>query len=131
MVKVGGLSFGLYLWHWVILSFYQYHNNERPGIVLGICMILLSWLLSYLMTRYIEKPIRSVSSNKIAFKKLGIGLVIQLLAIASLYFVIFNNPFEKEKVALSENYPGAMAVEKHVKVKEDVEADTRVFKNQK
>ncbi|MBG9209629.1 acyltransferase family protein [Mammaliicoccus sciuri] len=122
MVKVGGLSFGLYLWHWVILSFYQYHNNERPGIVLGICMILLSWLLSYLMTRYIEKPIRSASSNKIAFKKLGIGLAIQLLAIAFLYFVIFNNPFEKEKVALSENYPGAMAVEKHVKVKEDVEA---------
>ena len=82
-------------------------------------MILLSWLLSYFMTRYIEKPIRSASSDKIAFKK-GIGLAIQLLAIASLYFVIFNNPFEK--VALSENYPGAMAVEKHVKVKEDVEA---------
>lgn len=122
MVKVGGLSFGLYLWHWVILSFYQYHNNERPGIVLGICMILLSWLLSYFMTRYIEKPIRSASSDKIAFKKLGIGLAIQLLAIASLYFVIFNNPFEKEKVALSENYPGAMAAEKHVKVKEGVEA---------
>ncbi|UTI86619.1 acyltransferase [Mammaliicoccus sciuri] len=122
MVKVGGLSFGLYLWHWVILSFYQYHNNERPGIVLGICMILLSWLLSYFMTRYIEKPIRTASSDKIAFKKLGIGLAIQLLAIASLYFVIFNNPFEKEKVALSENYPGAMAAEKHVKVKEGVEA---------
>ena len=68
MVKIGGLSFGLYLWHWVILSFYQYHNNERPGIVLGICMILLSWLLSYFMTRYIEKPIRSASSDKIAFK---------------------------------------------------------------
>ncbi|MCJ1747691.1 acyltransferase [Mammaliicoccus sciuri] len=122
MVKIGGLSFGLYLWHWVILSFYQYHNNERPGIVLGICMILLSWLLSYFMTRYIEKPIRTASSDKIAFKKLGIGLAIQLLAIASLYFVIFNNPFEKEKVALSENYPGAMAAEKHVKVKEGVEA---------
>ena len=30
--EVGGLSFGLYLWHWVILSFYQYHNNERPEL---------------------------------------------------------------------------------------------------
>ncbi|MEB7805288.1 acyltransferase [Mammaliicoccus fleurettii] len=121
MVKVGGLSFGLYLWHWVILSFYQYHNNEKPGIILGICMILLSWLLSYLMTKYIEKPIRTASSDKISFKKLGIGLVINLIAVAALYFIVFNNPLEKDKVALSEDYPGAMAAEKQVKVNDDVD----------
>lgn len=121
MVKFGGLSFGLYLWHWVILSFYQYHNNERPGLVIGVGMILLSWLLSYLMTKYIEKPIRTASSDKISFKKLGIGLAINLFAVMALYFIVFNNPLEKEKVALSNDYPGAMAAEKQLNVKDDVD----------
>nr|WP_263313763.1 acyltransferase family protein [Mammaliicoccus sp. Marseille-Q6498] len=113
MVKFGGLSFGLYLWHWVILSFYQYHNSETPGLFLGIGMILLSWALSYLMTRYIEKPIRSGSTDKQSFKKLGLGLAVNVLVILSLYLLVLNNPFEKEKVALSDDYPGAMAAEKN------------------
>ncbi|WP_323702801.1 acyltransferase family protein [Mammaliicoccus sp. Dog046] len=122
MVKLGGLSFGLYLWHWVILSFWQYHNNGRPGIILGVGMILLSWLLSYIMTKFIETPIRSASSNKKAFKKLGTGLLINLIALASIYFILFNNPFEKEKTALSKDYPGAMATEKGVSVNTGVKA---------
>ncbi|XXL52067.1 acyltransferase family protein [Mammaliicoccus lentus] len=112
MVKIGGLSFGLYLWHWVILSFYQYHNDNRPGVFIGICIILLSWLLSYLMTRYIEKPIRTNQNDKKSFKKMGVGLAVNICVLAALYVIILNSPFDKEKEALSKTYPGAMAIDK-------------------
>lgn len=112
MVKIGGLSFGLYLWHWVILSFYQYHNDNRPGVFIGICIIILSWLLSYLMTRYIEKPIRTNQNDKNSFKKMGVGLAVNICVLAALYVIILNSPFDKEKEALSKTYPGAMAIDK-------------------
>ncbi len=112
MVKIGGLSFGLYLWHWVILSFYQYHNDNRPGVFIGICIILLSWLLSYLMTRYIEKPIRTNQNDKKSFKKMGVGLAVNICVLAVLYVIILNSPFDKEKEVLSKTYPGAMAIDK-------------------
>lgn len=121
MVKFGGLSFGLYLWHWVILSFYQYHSSEKPGILMGIGIILLSFILSYAMTRWIEKPIRESTTNKLAFKKLGIAFVINLIAIASLYFIAYNNPFEQDKTALSKDYPGAMAIEENKDMKDDID----------
>src|SRR5699024_3840917 len=31
MVKIGGISFGIYLWHWVLLSFYRYNVQDIPG----------------------------------------------------------------------------------------------------
>src|SRR5699024_8879523 len=112
LVKIFVLSFGLYLWHWVILSFYQYHNDNRPGVFIGICIILLSWLLSYLMTRYIEKPIRTNQNDKKSFKKMGVGLAVNICVLAALYVIILNSPFDKEKEALSKTYPGAMAIDK-------------------
>src|SRR5690625_646832 len=48
MVKLGGISFGIYLWHWILLQFYYYNFTNRPDLFVGILIIILSILFSYL-----------------------------------------------------------------------------------
>ncbi len=35
MVKLGGIAFGIYLWHWVLLEFYRYNVQQTPGLLVG------------------------------------------------------------------------------------------------
>ncbi|GIO23404.1 acyltransferase family protein [Oceanobacillus sp. J11TS1] len=113
MMKLGSLSFGVYLWHWVLLSFYNYHFSKVPSVLTGIIIILVSFILSYVMTKYIEKPIRTVSINRVAFRRLGIMMVTTILIGTSV--VLINNA-KSQTMAKDINkldYPGAMAVEDH------------------
>ena len=85
MVKLGGISFGIYLWHWILLQFFRYNVAQTPGFFVGITIILLSIILAYFTTYYIEKPIRSSTDNKYAFKRLGILGVANILLIGFIY----------------------------------------------
>jgi len=109
MVKLGGISFGIYLWHWVLLEFYRYNVQETPGAIVGALIIISSITLSFLMTRYIEKPIRSSANNK-SFKRLGILGSVNVLLIGSLLTGVYIEQNKLEKEISSENYPGALAV---------------------
>ena len=58
-VKLGSLSYGIYLWHWPLLIFYLIvSGSEKVSFLNGMVIILISILLSHLTTRYIETPIR-------------------------------------------------------------------------
>lgn len=116
MVKLGGIAFGIYLWHWVLLEFYRYNVQQTPSILMGTLIIVSSILFSYLMTEYIEKPIRSSKVDRSSFKKLGIMASINVLLIGSLLGMKY---FEEQKLkdgVSASDYPGAMAVDVSNKV---------------
>ncbi|RJO95870.1 acyltransferase [Exiguobacterium sp. RIT452] len=110
MVKLGGIAFGIYLWHWVLLEFYRYNVQQTPGFWMGTLIILSSILLSYLMTEYIEKPIRSSKVDRSSFKKLGIMASINVLLIGSLLGLKYFEEKELTDGVSTGDYPGAMAV---------------------
>lgn len=110
MVKLGGVSFAIYLWHWVILEFYRYNVKDDPGFFVGILIIVTSIILSFLTTRYIEEPIRNSTSNSFSFKRLGIMGGINLLIIGGLIANVMIDQNELERKISNLNYPGAMAV---------------------
>lgn len=59
MVFVGKRSYSLYLWHWPIFSFVDYHfykNSPLLGLVLKVAVSILATLLTY---RLVERPMRS------------------------------------------------------------------------
>lgn len=115
MVKLGGISFGIYLWHWVLLEFYRYNIEENPGILVGILIILVSILLSFLMTRFIEKPIRESKNNAFSFKRIAIMGSANLLVIAYLVGGAYLDQQNLEQKVTDKNYPGALAaVNEHV-----------------
>lgn len=129
MVKLGGISFGIYLWHWVLLSFYRYNIGESPGILAGVAIILVSIILSWLMTKVIEEPIRSSNDDKFSFKRLGIMGGINILLIASIFIGIFLDEQKLNQKVADKDYPGALAVHEEVDVPdmEPIPALSQVF----
>ncbi|WP_214722921.1 acyltransferase family protein [Exiguobacterium sp. s143] len=116
MVKLGGIAFGIYLWHWVLLEFYRYNVQQTPGLLVGTLIIVASIGLSYLMTEWIEKPIRTSTVNRTAFKKLGALLTINVLLIGSLLGLAYMEEQELKQAVSKNKYPGALAIEQTLPV---------------
>ncbi|WP_239740969.1 acyltransferase family protein [Mammaliicoccus sp. M-M45] len=119
MIKLGGVSFGIYLWHWVLLSFYKYNISETPGIISGILIIALSIVLSFITTKYVETPIRNAEFNKVAFKRIGIIALANLILIASLFSHNLYMKMSDDKELASNDYPGALAANTQGEIKEN------------
>lgn len=109
MVKLGGIAFGIYLWHWVLLEFYRYNVQETPGFIVGTLIIISSIVLSFMMTKYIEEPIRSSKNNKFSFKRLGIMGSVNVVLIGSLLIGANIDHNRLENKITDKNYPGALA----------------------
>lgn len=118
MVKMGSISFGIYLWHWVLLAFYRYNIQENPGLVTGLLIIIISILLSSLMTKYIEKPIRNSTNNKFSFKRLAIMASVNILFIGALIIGTHIEQSRLEQKVADKDYPGAMAVNDQINTPE-------------
>jgi peptidoglycan/LPS O-acetylase OafA/YrhL len=56
---LGGISYGIYLWHWPLMNLWLVHNDQQQltfpqGVVVLEAAIGLAWLT----TRFVEQPIR-------------------------------------------------------------------------
>jgi len=59
MVYMGGISYGIYLWHFPILAFWrQYAQPYELPAAAGVAILVLSIGLAALSTRYIENRVR-------------------------------------------------------------------------
>ena len=63
LIKIGLISYPLYLWHWPILVFLNFNTpadiSKERLIAYKVAAIGLSFFLAYLTYRFIELPIRS------------------------------------------------------------------------
>jgi hypothetical protein len=58
-VWLGSIAYSLYLWHWPLLIFWLvYIDKERVGFLDGAGVLLVSVLLAYLTTKFVENPLR-------------------------------------------------------------------------
>ena len=55
LVKLGLISYPLYLWHWVIISFLYIYLGRKPETIILILAIFLSLIFAHLTKKYIEK----------------------------------------------------------------------------
>ncbi len=78
LVFIGLISFPLYLWHYVLISYTHIFGFEID-ISIGLLLIFLSILLSYLTYRYVEIYARAKSSYIFAFGLFIIVLIIGIL----------------------------------------------------
>lgn len=134
MVKLGGISYGFYLWHWVILAFYYVvMDTKHVSIIHGLLIIIASALLSFLVTHVIEKPIRTLpfknNSWQLALVLLAILLPILLLNSGWQYYMTAEDAEEAQLIG-SKDYPGAQAVDMdHVPVKDYLPDDADIKKD--
>lgn len=64
LVWLGGLGYGVYLWHWPILIFVlEVQGRARAGIKTGMAVIALSLVLAYVTRRFVEQPLLRARSS--------------------------------------------------------------------
>ena len=58
-VSLGAMAYSLYLWHWPLLIFWMsYSGHDKANFLEGSIVLLISGVLAWLTTRYIEDPLR-------------------------------------------------------------------------
>ncbi len=85
LVNVGLISYPLYLWHWVIISFLYIYIGKKPNIEALLFAVLIAFFLSYLTYKYIEK-IRYIKSDYTA-----IALASCALLVAGIGVLVYKN----------------------------------------
>jgi len=58
-VRVGLISYPLYLWHWPLLTFARIVEGQTPSNEIRIAAVLASIALAWLTYQFVERPIRS------------------------------------------------------------------------
>lgn len=58
MVRIGQMSYSLYLWHWPVFALIRY-SFEDPNKIFFLAGLALTFALSYASWRYIETPFRN------------------------------------------------------------------------
>lgn len=82
MVWIGLISYPLYLWHWLLLSFAQIFAGdqifagEMPSKLTKLEAIALAFLLAWITYRFVEIPIRSGKH-----KRLSVGILLGVMVI--------------------------------------------------
>lgn len=60
LVRLGLLSYGLYLWHYPIISFSKFYSGQEIlDLNLQVVAGALSFVLAYLSLRFVENPVRN------------------------------------------------------------------------
>jgi peptidoglycan/LPS O-acetylase OafA/YrhL len=139
LVRLGAMAYSLYLWHWPLLIFWlAYTGHAHANFFEGTAVLLISGVLAYLTTRFVEDPLRHRGAANAASQPVPVipwrtrlrrptmvlGSVIGLLGVtltATAFtwreHVTVERASGKELSGLSSiDYPGARALVKHVRV---------------
>jgi hypothetical protein len=79
-IYVGLVSYSAYLWHQPIFSFARHMSFPEPDKMLFVILIVLTFILSYLSWKYVEKPFRSKN-------KIGIKVLVNFSLLGSVLFI--------------------------------------------
>lgn len=65
LVRLGSVSYALYLWHWPLLVFVLVLTERgRVGVLGGVAVIVVAIALSFASTRLVERPVRALSVQR-------------------------------------------------------------------
>lgn len=59
LVRVGLISYSLYLWHWPLIVFTEYIVGQKLSGIQSAAVILVSLIAAFLSWRFVERPFRS------------------------------------------------------------------------
>ncbi|WP_298623117.1 acyltransferase family protein [uncultured Legionella sp.] len=74
-VWFGLISYPLYLWHWILLSYARILESEQPSIKIRMMCVGLSIGLAWLTFRYIEQPFRKREKKALKTASLALSMI--------------------------------------------------------
>ncbi len=92
LVRLGLISFPLYLWHWPLLSYARIINGGLPSTKLRILLVITSILAAWLTYKFIEKPIRFGLKNRYSVLTLtSLALILGIVGFGSYSYEGYNS----------------------------------------
>lgn len=107
MVAIGLISYPLYLWHWVLLSFARITESGEPSWNYRLIIVIISVLLAVLTYLFIEKPIQATQFKK--YKNVALIILMTLVA------YVGQNIYQRDGLAfrpINTNYLEIIALNK-------------------
>ncbi len=116
MVYLGGISYGIYLWHFPILTFCRQYAEPHPITHKAGAVILLASIgLAALSTRFIESRVREPRGSvaprgrPFAFGAACLAPIVVGLGLWSAWFLHIKHPHPMADALRRLDYPGALA----------------------
>jgi peptidoglycan/LPS O-acetylase OafA/YrhL len=84
LVGIGLISYPLYLWHWVLLSFLRIHLGHEGAVAQVPFALALSFALAWATYRFAERPVRAglVSGRAVAGALVTLGAIVVIAGTA-------------------------------------------------
>lgn len=88
MVSLGQISYPLYLWHWMLLSYARIYEGKEPANQIKASLVMASIVLALFTYRFIEKPIRYNNNKK---EVSAIVLLVLMIVLGTIGYWTFKN----------------------------------------
>lgn len=79
LVKIGLISFPLYLWHWPLISFAHIIESGQPSTVFRSMAVAISFLLAWVTYRCVEIPARRRPNPKITISLVALMATVGII----------------------------------------------------
>jgi hypothetical protein len=117
LVYLGGISYGIYLWHWPMLIFYRWlADHIKMGLLEGMAVLAGAIAMADLSTRLLDRVTEKKDSGS---RKVGIGRFVTMgispvLLLALLWggYFLHQKKHDERPISIEDpDYPGARARE--------------------
>lgn len=81
IIFIGLISYPLYLWHWPLLSFLRIIESNKPPLLLESIAVIIAFLFATLTYKFLEIPLRRVSSRILVPSLLGLMFLISAVGL--------------------------------------------------
>jgi peptidoglycan/LPS O-acetylase OafA/YrhL len=106
LVWLGGISYGIYLWHYPLVAFYRRENGtDVIGISSGVAIILAAMVLAYLTRRLVERPLLALSRRSPRARRTvlaGLGVAVLAVVLGSSALAATRQPAPERIAAVEE-----------------------------
>ncbi len=101
LVWIGKISYPLYLWHWVILTFLRINQGKVVDNYSRILAVLLSIVLAWMTFKFIESPIRNGLNTWIKTVSLMIAMGALAIISGSLYAANYSKTTSSNLISVA------------------------------
>jgi peptidoglycan/LPS O-acetylase OafA/YrhL len=106
LVYLGTISYSFYLWHQPIFAFARHALSNTPSTFTVAALILLSFCLSALSTRYVEIPLRRFSTTRAIYSlSLSAALALTLASVVVIQSTGLPSRYSPEQIAILQAKP--------------------------